>query len=554
MLRALAVAAVLAAVAAAGEFPHNAHHAAAAQRCRALAAGAAPLVKATLNDTQAKTGWYALRIAKTAATPKAGDANYDAAWYAAGKAEGALLQKQIFQHWTNTVKPTASAALAPGIAAWLKTHIAFIQANVAAKAATDPFWAATGNLMMQLEGIFEGYSAAAPAAEQLSVFDLFVFNFQYELGDVAAYANVSKQAHHSYLYAKGGCTGYIKPTATDLFMTHTTWDGFNAMLRVYKDYDFAATRVAFSSYPGFLASGDDWYLLGSGMTVQETTNIIANTEANRFTIPNSVAEFMRVMVANQLGKDGQDWVETFRRYNSGTYNNQYMVVNMNLYEAGMALNELPDGLLWITEQLPGMAPIRDVTDVVRQKGYWESYNLPYFTETYIASGTQALQEKYGDIASYTKYARPQIIKRQQGNVTDLAGVQKLIRFNEWQTDPLSECPGCTPKSNPMLSIASRGDLIPAGGDWGKWLGAAETGGQLAGPTAFGAIDAKITSYSMFKNHFAGVVQSGPTHETQKAFQWSKSPAGKLGATSSHVGQPDLFDFDWVFTPDFFAGA
>ena len=56
------------------------------------------------------------------------------------------------------------------------------------------------------------------------------------------------------------------------------------MLRIYKLYDFdlsmdgtdvskrvPAVRSSFSSYPGSLFSGDDFYVLSSGLVVQETT-------------------------------------------------------------------------------------------------------------------------------------------------------------------------------------------------------------------------------------------------------------------------------------------
>ncbi len=63
----------------------------------------------------------------------------------------------------------------------------------------------------------------------------------------------------------------------------TTWSSLNVMMRIYKLYDLplhvieseedrvAAVRVAFPAYPGSLFSGDDFYMLSSGLVVQETT-------------------------------------------------------------------------------------------------------------------------------------------------------------------------------------------------------------------------------------------------------------------------------------------
>ena len=67
------------------------------------------------------------------------------------------------------------------------------------------------------------------------------------------------------------------------YLLQTTWSSFNTMLRIYKLYDFPytldgtsnervpAVRTAFSSSPGWINSGDDFYVLSSGLVVQETT-------------------------------------------------------------------------------------------------------------------------------------------------------------------------------------------------------------------------------------------------------------------------------------------
>lgn len=49
----------------------------------------------------------------------------------------------------------------------------------------------------------------------------------------------------------------------------------------------------------------------------------------------------------------------------GTYNNQYMVVKMDLFTPGQAL---PNDLLWVCEQIPGLVVAADTT---QQLGtYW----------------------------------------------------------------------------------------------------------------------------------------------------------------------------------------
>ena len=41
--------------------------------------------------------------------------------------------------------------------------------------------------------------------------------------------------------------------------------------------------------------------------------------------------------------------------------------------------------MWVAEQLPGKIQAEDMTDVLG-RGYWPSYNVPYFPEMYNASG------------------------------------------------------------------------------------------------------------------------------------------------------------------------
>lgn len=55
------------------------------------------------------------------------------------------------------------------------------------------------------------------------------------------------------------------------------------MRRVIKRYtlplrDVSSESMSFSGYPGQLASGDDFYILSSGLVAQETTNINNNKE------------------------------------------------------------------------------------------------------------------------------------------------------------------------------------------------------------------------------------------------------------------------------------
>merc|ERR1711884_698925 len=100
-----------------------------------------------------------------------------------------------------------------------------------------------------------------------------------------------------------------------------------------------------------------------------------------------VLEGIRSMVANRMTSTGQQWTEIFKRGNSGTYNNQWMVVDYKLFKPGM--QKLREGLLWILEQIPGQTHDEDMTWLLEEQSYWPSYNSPYFKDIFKASGLPA---------------------------------------------------------------------------------------------------------------------------------------------------------------------
>ena len=153
------------------------------------------------------------------------------------------------------------------------------------------------------------------------------------------------------------------PEQDEMYVAHNTWHEYTAMsYRVLKKYNLPYRRLAkteervaaetatMSSYVGTIFSLDDFMTLSSGLVTTETSLFVYDSSLFEASQPRGqVFEPARVMAANRLARDGREWTEMASQFNSGTYNNQWMVVDMSKVSGG----RLDDGALWVMEQLPG---------------------------------------------------------------------------------------------------------------------------------------------------------------------------------------------------------
>merc|ERR1719229_1400222 len=220
----------------------------------------------------------------------------------------------------------------------------------------------------------------------------------------------------------GHCTSIVKllPNASDIFVGHNSWFGFHLMLRIFKRYEFGSrTPIAMPSYPGVLSSADDFYQVGE-LVVMETTLPNYNNELFSLIKPESLPFWIRAMAANQLATSGPEWMETFRRHNSGTYNNMWMVVDYSKFTPG---KPLPEGVLTVGEQTPGYFHYEDQTRTLSY-GYWPSYNAAVYPETARLIKQEAMAEERGDKFSYQLVERAQIFRRDQTRVASDEDMQR----------------------------------------------------------------------------------------------------------------------------------
>jgi hypothetical protein len=206
-----------------------------------------------------------------------------------------------------------------------------------------------------------------------------------------------------------------------------------------------------------------------------------------------------------------------------------MAIEVGNFKPG---NALPDGLLTIVEQIPGLVVWADATQEL-ERGHFPSYNVPYFKEIYDQSGytevvrsRRAPGEPLGELSGidYQLAPRAKIFRRDAGAIESLDSFLTIMRYNDYRTDPYSG-------GSPYGAICSRGDLA-------------------SNPDPGGCLDTKASVASLWATKGAYVINGPSTGGLPPGgplppFSWSQFP------NSSHVGLPELYDFSFELkTPMF----
>jgi hypothetical protein len=554
------------------------------------------------NDTYARLGWSLLDVH---ANP---DANDDAMAFGAGYFEGFATARRLEQHAVNTGVTTLPMSpklrgFLDANRAWQDSMEALAGRS---ESATDrAFWHQSSLLRRQLRGVHAGYLDARAAtgfanvtAEPLTLEHLLLINLDGDLEDLADLMTEPRgggedpnpglnlgvavpAAARWPQFRRGRCSALVRllPDHSDVFISQDTWSDVNSMLRIFKLYDLPFTlsgaegmggpaegkpefrispprvpkfphsrvpgaRASFASYPGALFSGDDFYVLSSGLVVQETTIGNANDALNdEYVSPLTLMEWQRNVIANRLAARGRDWCGVLQKYNSGTYNNQFMILDYSLFEPGAA--DLAPHTFHVCEQIPGHVRDNDLTFMLQRQGYFASYNTAFDPFIRAASGADEEEARKGPWFSYDETARARIFRRDAPKVRTLGDMQLLMRSCNFRHDPLStqmdSCAyngvkGCSPSYTSENCVATRGDLNPKDGVWGL---------PQFGQRNHVATDSKISTFSSYDERtLQAFVVSGPTDSGGQLppFRWSTSPY----ADTPHLGMPDnMSAFPWV---------
>lgn len=371
------------------------------------------------------------------------------------------------------------------------------------------------------------------------------------------------------------CSAYVKfnKKTNNLISSHNTHNLYSLMNRIFKYYDFdlfignkKLNGYKFSSRPADLNSKDDYYTLTNNMVVMETSLNIWDLSIYKNLRTTTIPKWIRVNIANKLAENNLEWIELFFKYNSGTHNNQWLIVDYNKFDEYLiqqtnkketervtedylsqsqiktnsfnskfhhnkflldddfnlhfnktfqktyslkknykdeSITQKDLGIVHLVEQIPELnkAYFKDFSSELITDGYVASYNAPYFDEVIELAGYKA--QNKSDYFSANRY---NLFKKYSDNIETIEDVKILIRYHD--------------EENICDTIAPRCDMVEG--------------------RPFGSVDAKITDSTMLKQ-MKSIIVYGPPHikGISEPFDFGKFP------DFSHLGIPDLFDFEWT---------
>ena len=456
---------------------------------------------------------------------------------AAGRLEGELTKDRIYPHYLN-IKD--DFPMTDEVSDFLEKQESFVFDSMQKGGKNDPMLYNAYLIKIQYNAIMEQYNSVVDSTKKLTKNDFHILNYVAELPDVyqkfmvqqhgeTDYTKMTKEQLEENFLKRTHCSSIFKSKndLSEIYFGHNTWNTYYSTIRIIKEYNLnynnrwvKSKNIIFTSYPATMSSLDDFYLSSHGLVTIETTNIFYNDTLFNEITPEALFTCERAMISNRISNSSKEWTENFKKYNSGTYNNQFMVLDKN--KVNLVNKSIENDAFYIVEQLPGFAKSNNVTDFLKF-GYWSSYNVPFDKEIYKKSLIQEVIDSNPSAAAsidYDNCARTKIFRREQSSADNLEGFMRLMRYNKYLTDPYSD-------KNPSSSISARSDLRGS---------------------CSGAYDSKVGVLSDFSN---GKVKfrliGGPTWSEEdgiEPFSWSKAVSEKC---RNHVHNliPEIFKYDWI---------
>ena len=502
------------------------------------------IASATYINSYKTKGWDFLTISSYSLDDKKYSDSNKA--YAMGYVEGIINHERIYQIYRNLQYYTfyqEGNKMPENLRQFLEENLEYMKHKSLENKAKDPFWEHVYYIYQQLLGLYDGYNSACEEHQKLGFIEFQLVVSNAEMEDAIYYKdkthrpNFKKMTNEeilSYTALHTHCSALVKASNdfSDIYFGHNTWTAYGLMIRTFKEYRFVTNThkekskvVAFSSYPGCLSSVDDFYYTDTNLVVMETTNSNLNDTLYDLLSPKTLFTWVRVILANRLATSGEDWINIFKKENSGTYNNQFQVLDLNLIDLNK--KEIKDKAFMIVEQLPQFTESGDATPYLR-RGYWPSFNIPFFQSIYEKSAfIETIKERPDlyDSYDYSGSNRPKIFRREQSNVNSLEDFKKMMRYNHYKEDPFS-------KGNAAWTIASRYDLNTEG---------------IGKEYCYGAIDVKFISVKELKEGKNIIhIISGPTNDNLPTFSWKNTTCYLQNPERwFHDNVVETWDFPWI---------
>lgn len=393
------------------------------------------VARAYYKPDMSKNGWAVLEIETQPEYPDWVQA------HAAGLLEGSLTWQIIYWHWQNTVEKACEGRedFCDAVREILETNNNIIKEKADAFENIDSFWHQVKLFYSQLGGMEVGWHYAVDRSRQdydIIHEDFLWMNVVCDLKDFELKMNATIEADPKRIPLSMALLKLLPNTTLDFLLAHASSAFYSAMLRIQKHYSFSfhmtgqqnselvpGRVLKFTSYPGAVHSQDDFYQI-SGEKFNHTATSKNITVAgcaiknlnrklwNSVDITNEVLMGPRVLAANRLSKNGEEWARHLEHNNSGTGNKQWLV----LESSNKTLS------LWVVEQMPGLIHAEDQTQTLNKLNYWVSYGVPYYQDIKILSTNYEELNKPA-----TKNPVEKILKAGQKNVTDLDSLIKLLR-------------------------------------------------------------------------------------------------------------------------------
>ncbi|PAV76407.1 hypothetical protein WR25_17721 [Diploscapter pachys] len=460
--------------------------------------------------------------------------------YAAGYLEGKATRDLIALHIRNTLSNHCD-----GIMKYCQTLRQFIRDNVKwmiqqiMQNKEDQYWNQIALTLFQFKGIQDAYYHRKPRlkfeldldvlsdSEEYVIEPLMMLQLHGDLKDLRYKFKKPKVPHKLFNKNNGHCSALVKllPDHSDLFFAHVTWMSYSTMLRMQKKYKFktgnAGQTYAFSGYPGTISSIDDFIVTSARLAILETTITNHNETLNNYITPQTIPSWIRTQAAQRTASTVKEWIDIFAKHNSGTYNNQWVIVDYKKFKSGQRMQD--SELIYVLEQLPLITEHRDMTGHLLNSTYWPNYNRAYFPKIQIAMDMPTTVKNKGDWFSHDGAPRGKIFARDHKNVVDMDSMIRLMRSNNFKEDPLCRC-NCTPPYSSDNAISCRNDLNDKNGIYPfDDLGFDDQGGT----------DVKVTNSHLIKSlQFTAI--AGPTHDPLPVFDWNNDP---FDGNVPHFGQP-----------------